>query len=535
MTATAAPGTPTSPPGASVLFFTFFFAAVTYLLSVVSPLLKSTAGKMADIVLSIVEKFITFADMFRKAVQTDHQNNEDCRSIERCCVRVKAILSEIKEMTPQQFQLPSTSGALQDLAESVQNALKLVTKCQEPSHRLYRYWKAQEMADKLRRVQEEIQQKLLLGNIAINVQNSIMLTKLIDILLAFAQSPSQPSSGNFPPPPAPASSANDAPNFGNPSVTSTNIPQTIRPHLPVVDGINQLSSSVRVDSTTDIKPFSLSELQKATENFSDVIHHFGNFVYKGILNNGSMVAIKEHDSIDDYMVRDGDNIQDKIDMVSKFNHKNIVRPLGYCHVEELKTFYFVEDYMPGSMDKFIAGLGADWSSCFRIIQGIAQGVQYLHERHIVHLNLKPSIILLDSDMNPKIGDSLLYTRLDNGDREILSSTPPLISIDYIAPEYKQRIVSTKSDMYPFGVILLEITSRMCKSKSKPWNVKDLPRWARNELESKGIEKLLHPSLRGNKSQVMEIERCMKVGLLCVQPDRKERPTMADVLAMLNGA
>ncbi|KAL6653665.1 hypothetical protein ACP70R_008589 [Stipagrostis hirtigluma subsp. patula] len=531
MTATAAPGTPTSPPGASVLFFTFFFAAVTYLLSVVSPLLKSTAGKMADIVLSIVEKFITFADMFRKAVQTDHQNNEDCRSIERCCVRVKAILSEIKEMTPQQFQLPSTSGALQDLAESVQNALKLVTKCQEPSHMLYRYWKAQEMADKLRRVQEEIQQKLLLGNFAINVQNSIMLAKLIDILLAFAQSPSQLSSGNFPPP-APALS-NAAPNFGNPSVTSTNNPQTSRPHLPVVDDINQFSSSDRVDSTTDIKLFSFPELKEVTENFSDVIHRFGNFVYKGKINDRE-VAIKEHDySIGGYMVRDGDTIQDKIDMVSKLNHKNIVRPLGYCHVEKLKTFYVVEDYMPRrSMDEFITGNKVDWSSCFQIIQGIAQGVQYLHERHIVHLNLKPSIILLDSDKNPKIGDSLLYTRLKDGNDWFRTSATMRGLTGYIAPEYvDEGIVSLKCDVYAFGSILLETSSHMRKSKHIG---QDITTWARDALESKRIDKMLQPSLRGNESQLMEIKRCMKVGLLCVQPDPEKRPRMMDVVAMLNG-
>ncbi|TVU23610.1 hypothetical protein EJB05_25985, partial [Eragrostis curvula] len=178
------------------------------------------------------------------------------------------------------------------------------------------------------------------------------------------------------------------------------------------------------------------------------------------------------------------------------------------------------------------GSQLEWSAVFRIIEGLAQALRYcLHEQHIVHMDVKPSNILLDSDMNPKITDFDLSLVLDADE----STAYGIMGTFYfMPPEYlASGIISTSNDVYAFGVTLIETLSCMCRSKQTRENSPCPFSWAWEAWQSGEVEELFNPSLF-DSSQLMEIKRCMCIGLLCTQFDRADRPTMKDVIEMLNG-
>ncbi|TVU41951.1 hypothetical protein EJB05_15513, partial [Eragrostis curvula] len=167
-----------------------------------------------------------------------------------------------------------------------------------------------------------------------------------------------------------------------------------------------------------------------------------------------------------------------------------------------------EEVVPGSQL-------IDWSSCFRMIQGIAQGIHYLHEQCVVRTDLKPSNILLDSDMNPLISDFGVATK------------------GYMATEYLgEGILSTKCDVYAFGMILNQTISSLNRSKSR---YRHFVGWAELAEDARRMETFGPAPAKVDQSQLMEIKRCIEVGSLCTQFDRHERPTMTEVLQMLSGS
>uniref|UniRef100_K3ZP53 non-specific serine/threonine protein kinase n=1 Tax=Setaria italica TaxID=4555 RepID=K3ZP53_SETIT len=411
-------------------------------------------SKMADIALGSVGKIVEIALKIKQAVETVKQNEKECRDIQRCVARVSALLRKLDEMT-EMMKDEVMRDALEDLAESLERALKLVTECQRK--RIFcRFLGAGDMARELGRVQDDIVRKLLLGNFATSVQTiTIMVTN--------------------------------------------------------------------IQSAGGSTKFSSSELKAATENFSDGNKiGSGGFcdVYKGVLQDGQVVAIKRLHRFD-FM---GGNwrYDDVITVFGDLKHKNIIKPVGYCYevtksvnshkgryyIHDHIEFCFVEGYMAnGSMEKIINGSRfIGWSCRFKMIQGIAQGLHYLHEQRVVHRDIKPDNILFDSDMNPRISDFGVAQKLINklNCEETLVGTP-----GYMAPEYLYRgAVSTKCDVYAFGITLLgTIIGSMIMSA--PPNLSELIIW------------------------LMQIKKCMEVGLLCVEKDEERRPTMADVLAMLN--
>ncbi|KAG2559160.1 hypothetical protein PVAP13_8NG313800 [Panicum virgatum] len=186
----------------------------------------------------------------------------------------------------------------------------------------------------------------------------------------------------------------------------------------------------------------------------------------------------------------------------------------------------------GSLDNIIQGSQLDWSSRLLLIQGIAHGLQYLHEQQFVHLDLKPSNVLIDSDMIPKITDFGTARMLDQGNDVTVRDADYLLAgtMGYMPPEYiMEGIVSKMYDVYSFGVILLETISGMCGSK--PARRQSSIAWAWVAREAGRMEDLLDPSLC-LESQLREARRCLEIGLLCTQSDRADRPTMLDVVEML---
>ncbi|PUZ45746.1 hypothetical protein GQ55_8G249700 [Panicum hallii var. hallii] len=294
--------------------------------------------------------------------------------------------------------------------------------------------------------------------------------------------------------------------------------------------------------------FSLSKLEEATDNFlEDNIIGRGAFatVYRGVLHDGLVVAIKK---IQYPYQLSRKHICDKLTHVSKLEHKNIVQLLGYGHgvLETTERFqdkkgsgfeddlFLVEEYMPnGSLDNIIQGSQLDWSSRLLLIQGIAHGLHYLHEQQFVHLDLKPNNVLIDSGMNPKITDFGRARMLGQGDGATIRDTDYLLAgtMGYMPPEYiMEGIVSKMYDVYSFGVILLETISGMCGSK--PTRRQSSIAWAWVAREAGRMEGLLDPSLCF-ESQLHEARRCLEIGLLCTQSDRADRPSMLDVVEMLD--
>ncbi|KAK2457004.1 G-type lectin S-receptor serine/threonine-protein kinase [Trifolium repens] len=290
----------------------------------------------------------------------------------------------------------------------------------------------------------------------------------------------------------------------------------------------------------DLPIFDFSVLVKVTNNFSSVNKiGEGGFgpVYKGTLVEGKEVAIKRHSKVSDQGLEEFKN---EIVLIAKLQHRNLVKLLGCSsHEEEMLLIY---EYMPNkSLDYFIFDESRSellgWTHRSNIIVGIAKGLLYLHQDsrlRIIHRDLKTSNILLDAHMNPKISDFGL-ARLFGGD-QIEAKTRKLVgTYGYMPPEYAVHgRYSMKSDVFSFGVIILEIISgKRIKAFYDPTHSLNLLGYAwRLWIENMPLE-LLDPHLL-DMCISSEVIRCIHVGLLCVQQKPDDRPCMSSVILMLNG-
>ncbi|KAI3817660.1 hypothetical protein L1987_11456 [Smallanthus sonchifolius] len=213
----------------------------------------------------------------------------------------------------------------------------------------------------------------------------------------------------------------------------------------------------------ELPSFSLSKIANSTNNFS-INNKLGQGgfgpVYKGVLE-GREIAVKRLSKTS----RQGFNeFQNEVRCIARLQHRNLVKLLGYCIQGD--EFMLIYEYMPNkSLDSFIfdevKSLMLDWPSRFHIIHGIARGLRYLHQDsrlRIIHRDLKAGNILLDLDMNPKISDFGLARRFRRQESE--ANTNKVVgTLGYISPEYASNgHFSIKSDVFSFGVLLLEIVS-----------------------------------------------------------------------------
>ncbi|CAJ2635250.1 unnamed protein product [Trifolium pratense] len=284
----------------------------------------------------------------------------------------------------------------------------------------------------------------------------------------------------------------------------------------------------------DFPFFDLGSLCVATGNFSDSnMLRQGGFgpVYKGILSDGMEVAIKRLSTCSE---QGSEEFINEVMLILKLQHKNLVKLLGFCVDGEEKLLVY--EYLPnGSLDVVLFEQGAqlDWAKRVDIINGIARGILYLHEDsrlQIIHRDLKASNVLLDYDMNPKISDFGM-ARIFAGSEGEANTATIVRTYGYMAPEYAMEgIYSIKSDVFGFGVLLLEIitgkrNTGFYYSKSTPsllayaWHL-----WN----EGNGLE-LRDPLLLCPEDQFL---RYMNIGLLCVQADAFDRPTMSSAVLML---
>ncbi|KAF3433835.1 hypothetical protein FNV43_RR24938 [Rhamnella rubrinervis] len=312
-------------------------------------------------------------------------------------------------------------------------------------------------------------------------------------------------------------------------------------HSPGFKGIESLKFPGEVLKQQELRLFNFEKLAVATNNFrSDTILGQGGFgqVYKGKLEDGLVIAIKRLSRASGQGLIEFTN---EVVVISELQHRNLVKLLGYCVDGEEKMLIY--EYLPNkSLDAFVFDplkkKLLDWRRRFNIIEGIGRGLLYLHRDSrlkIIHRDLKPSNILLDEELNPKISDFGM-AKIFQGNENHANTRRVVGTYGYMSPEYAfEGLFSEKSDVFSFGVLLLEIVSgRRSSSFHQDEESSSLLKFAWKLWNENNIIALTDPALSScYQDDENEIMRCLQVGLLCVQESARSRPSMPSVVSMLN--
>ncbi|KAL5984583.1 hypothetical protein ACLOJK_041948 [Asimina triloba] len=269
-------------------------------------------------------------------------------------------------------------------------------------------------------------------------------------------------------------------------------------------------------------PYRYSDLRRITHDFSEKLGggSFGS-VFKGTLADLSLVA--------------GLGQGEK---QFRSEHVNLVRLRGFC--SEGSQRLLVYDFMPnGSLDTHLFGKNSrvlDWEKRNQIALEIAKGLAYLHERCrecIVHCDIKPENILLDADFCPKVADFGMAKLVGREYSRVLTTMRG--TIGYLAPEWIQGLaITAKADVYSYAMMLFEIVSgRRSTRRSEIANGGYFPLWAAGRIREDDAISLLDPRLEGN-SDVEELNRVCRVACWCIQEDERCRPSMGEVVNILEG-
>ncbi|KAM1347359.1 hypothetical protein PS2_036299 [Malus domestica] len=285
--------------------------------------------------------------------------------------------------------------------------------------------------------------------------------------------------------------------------------------------------------------FTLEQIKAASNDF-DSANKIGEGgfgpVFKGQLPDGSLIAVKQLSSNSKQGNREFLN---EMGMITCLQHPNLVKLHGCCIEED--QLLLVYEYMENNslahvlFDQENHQIKLDWPTRLKICLGIARGLAFLHEESrikIVHRDIKATNVLLDADINPKISDFGLAKLYEEENTHI--STKVAGTIGYMAPEYALwGHLTYKADVYSFGVVALEISSGKKNSHVPNSTCLSLLDWAYQLQRTGKLKELIDENL-GTEVNDKEAEVVVKVGLLCTNASASLRPTMSEVVSMLEG-
>jgi len=287
-----------------------------------------------------------------------------------------------------------------------------------------------------------------------------------------------------------------------------------------------------VSQTVD-KSMELSALRDITNGFSiDSEIGKGGYgvVYKGVLRDGRFVAVKKfHSAIENTSFRD------EVDCLTRIQHPNIVQYLGFCSgsynhlgiyenrnvIAECRHQLICFEYLRnGNLGQHIGDKPCqlEWHMCYKIIQGICLGLNYLHENSIIHRDMKPDNILLDDSMASKIADFGISRLLGNGESRIITEKI-CGTLGYMANEcINGGVFTVKSDIYSLGIIISNIVMG-CGTISMDETVLE---WSRR----------LNLGASKRHTPLEQVKSCIEISISCRQHEAHNRPVMQDILGRL---
>ncbi|CAL9169605.1 nodulation receptor kinase isoform X7 [Musa acuminata AAA Group] len=313
-----------------------------------------------------------------------------------------------------------------------------------------------------------------------------------------------------------------------------------RDHLDIKNIVFSESSVDDVSTNLVVHQFSLKYIESATCNYKTLIGEGGfGTVYRGILPHGQEVAVKVRSATSTQGTREFNN---EVNLLSTIMHENLVPLLGYCseNDQQILVYPFMSN---GSLQDRLYGASAkrkilDWPARLSIVLGAARGLMYLHtffERCIIHRDVKSSNILLDHSMCGKVAD-LGFSKFAPQEEDSGASLEVRGTAGYLDPEYySTQQLSSKSDVFSFGVVLLEIvTGREPLNIHRPRSEWSLVEWAKPYIRESRIEEIVDPSIKG-QYHPEAMWRVVETASCCVEPIGSYRPNMVDVVRELEDA
>ncbi|KAF8409392.1 hypothetical protein HHK36_005467 [Tetracentron sinense] len=284
-------------------------------------------------------------------------------------------------------------------------------------------------------------------------------------------------------------------------------------------------------------PFMYRDLQSVTNNFSEKLGGGGfGSVFKGTMPDSTVIAVKKLEGLS----QGEKQFRSEVSTIGTIKHVNLIHLRGFC--SEGTKRLLVYDYMPnGSLNSHLFHQNdsniLDWNLRYQIALGTARGLTYLHEKCrdcIIHCDIKPENILLDTEFCPKVADFGLAKLVGREFSQVLTTMRG--TRGYLAPEWISGVaITAKADVYSYGMMLLELISgRRNSEQSEDRKIDYFPTWAADKLnEGEDVLSLLDQRLEGN-ANVEELTRACRVACWCIQDNEAHRPSMGQVVQILEG-
>ncbi|CAN6979784.1 unnamed protein product [Brassica oleracea var. botrytis] len=297
---------------------------------------------------------------------------------------------------------------------------------------------------------------------------------------------------------------------------------------------NTSKSSINAPQLMGAKAFTFEELKKCTENFSEANDVGGGGygkVYRGILPSGQLIAIKRAQQ---GSLQGGLEFKTEIELLSRVHHKNVVRLLGFCF--DRSEQMLVYEYIPnGSLRDSLSGksgIRLDWTRRLKIALGSGKGLAYLHELAdppIIHRDIKSNNILLDENLTAKVADFGLSKIV--GDPEKTHVTTQVKgTMGYLDPEYYMtNQLTEKSDVYGFGVVMLELLTGKSPIERGKYVVREVKTKMNKTRSLYDLQELMDTTIIASSSNLKGFEKYVDLALRCVEEEGVNRPSMGEVV------